>query len=86
MLDKRVWKQPTSVPFCRSCAAFIETDLIKNGAARHALDIYDKTFFSWKLLCSQDFIYLFCQAVYEEKDSFLVSGILFKIIKKNFKS
>ena len=50
MLDKRVWKQPTSVPFCRSCAAFIETDLIKNGAARHALDIYDKTFFFVKII------------------------------------
>ena len=81
MLDKRVWKQPTSVPFCRSCAAFIETDLIKNGAARHALDIYDKTFFSWKLLCSQDFIYLFCQAVYEEKDSFFCEWNTLKWLK-----
>ena len=36
---------PPQFLFCRSFAAFIETDLIKNGAARHALDIYDKTFF-----------------------------------------
>jgi hypothetical protein len=47
LLDKKVYESnPPQFPFCKSFAVFIETDLIKNVVARHALDIYDKTFFS----------------------------------------
>ena len=45
MKIKGYGSNPPQFPFCKSFAAFIETDLIKNGVARHTLDIYDKTFF-----------------------------------------